>query len=83
MQITTTTNKLEEVQAAQLENSRGILKSQKNAERYLTKRATLTARKEECNKNIRDLGILPEEAYTKYIDVRSDKVRASGISFDC
>jgi structural maintenance of chromosome 3 (chondroitin sulfate proteoglycan 6) len=65
---------IKELQDAQLGNSRSILKSQKNAERLLTKRATLTARKEECSKNIRDLGILPEEAYHKYINTKSDKV---------
>jgi hypothetical protein len=47
---------------------------QKNAERYLTKRQTLLNRKEECSNAIRDLGVLPEEAYSKYTDTRADKV---------
>lgn len=46
----------------------------KNAERYLTKRQTLITRKEECSNAIRDLGILPEEAYTNYINTAADKV---------
>ena len=37
----------------------------------------LTQRKEECNNNIRDLGVLPEEAFEKYIDVALDKVRST------
>jgi len=60
-----------------MESTRAIMKVQKNAERYLTKRQTLTARKEECSVAIRDLGILPDEAFTKYIDTRSDKVSLS------
>ena len=58
--------RLDELQAEQLKNSRGILQAQKTAERYIVKRQTLTNRKEECNKSIRDLGVLPGEAYQKY-----------------
>lgn len=64
--LATNASKLEKLQSEQVENSRGILKAQKAAERYLAKRSTLLSRKEECNKSIRDLGVLPEEAYTKY-----------------
>ena len=46
----------------------------KNAERYLTKRQTLITRKEECTNAIRDLGILPEEAYTNNVNTAIDKV---------
>lgn len=62
------------MQNEQLENTRAILRVQKNAERYLTKRQTLLNRKEECSNAIRDLGVLPEEAYSKYTDTRADKV---------
>lgn len=73
-EIATDAARLEELQAAQMENSRGILKAQKAVERYITKRQTLLTRKDECNKSIRDLGVLPEEAYTKYVDEPSEKV---------
>lgn len=45
-------------------------------ERYLAKRQMLTARKDECSRNIRDLGVLPEEAFEKYTrdKVKVDKV---------
>lgn len=49
-------------------------KQQKTTERYLAKRQMLTAKKEECNRNIRDLGVLPEEAFEKYINERVEKV---------
>lgn len=73
-EISTNAARLEELQAAQMENSRGILKAQKAVERYITKRQTLLTRKDECNKSIRDLGVLPEEAYTKYVKQSSEKV---------
>ena len=53
----------------------------KNAERYLTKRQTLITRKEECTNAIRDLGILPEEAYTNNVNTAIDKVRPFSHTF--
>ena len=50
-------------------------KQQKTTERYLAKRQMLTAKKDECNRNIRDLGVLPEEAFEKYINERVERVR--------
>lgn len=32
------------------------------------------ARKDECNRNIRDLGVLPEEAFEKYINEKLERV---------
>lgn len=73
-EITETTQKLDEEQARQLENTRAIMKVSKNAERYLTKRQTLITRKDECTNAIRDLGILPEEAYTTNVTTSVDRV---------
>ncbi len=55
------------------------MRVQKNAERYLIKRQTLINRKDECNNAIRDLGVLPEEAFSKYTDDRADKVCYDGL----
>lgn len=49
----------------QNEDMRNIEKQQKSVERYLKKRQQLSERKDECNKNIRDLGVLPEEAFVE------------------
>lgn len=68
---------LEKFQNQQSEDSRDMSKQQKTTERYLAKRQMLTSRKEECNRNIRDLGVLPEEAFEKYINERLDKVRGN------
>jgi structural maintenance of chromosome 3 (chondroitin sulfate proteoglycan 6) len=65
---------LEMVQNQQSEDSRGIAKQQKNTERYLAKKQMLLGRKDECNRNIRDLGVLPEEAFEKYTTEKLDRV---------
>ncbi|KAI9568335.1 RecF/RecN/SMC [Boletus coccyginus] len=65
---------LEKAQEQQSENSRSVTKLQKNTERYLAKKQMLTARKDECNRNIRDLGVLPEEAFEKYTNEKLDRL---------
>jgi structural maintenance of chromosome 3 (chondroitin sulfate proteoglycan 6) len=65
---------LEKVQSLQTEDSRTISKQQKTTERYLAKRQMLMNRKDECNGYIRDLGVLPEEAFEKYIAEDLNKV---------
>ncbi|BGP54977.1 Structural maintenance of chromosomes protein 3 [Rhodotorula sphaerocarpa] len=49
----------------QAEDQQGISKQQKSVERYLAKRQVLLHRKDECNQKIRDLGVLPEEAFAE------------------
>ena len=73
-QINTATEELERLQAMQADDSRGISKHQKSTERYLAKRELLTSRRDACNKNIRDLGVLPEEAFEKYTTVKLERV---------
>lgn len=65
---------LEKVQNQQTEDSRTISRQQKTTERYLAKRQMLSGRKDECNRNIRDLGVLPEEAFEKYTSEKLDRV---------
>ncbi|KAI0127705.1 RecF/RecN/SMC [Xylariales sp. AK1849] len=52
--------------AEQQEIAREIQKQQKRMERSIQKKALLTTKATECAKNIRDLGVLPEEAFEKY-----------------
>ncbi|KAI0311529.1 P-loop containing nucleoside triphosphate hydrolase protein [Amylostereum chailletii] len=40
----------------------------------MAKRNLLTGRKDECNRNIRDLGVLPEEAFEKYTNEKADRL---------
>ncbi|KAF8839572.1 RecF/RecN/SMC protein [Paxillus ammoniavirescens] len=65
---------MENAQQQQSEDSRSVTKLQKNTERYLAKKQMLTARKDECNRNIRDLGVLPEEAFEKYTNEKLDRL---------
>ncbi|GAA5987111.1 hypothetical protein JCM10908_001030 [Rhodotorula pacifica] len=46
-------------------DQRNIDKQGKSVERYLAKRQLLLHRKDECNQKIRDLGVLPEEAFAE------------------
>lgn len=74
---------LENLQNQQAEDSRGVSKQQKNTERYMAKRQMLLNRKDECNRNIRDLGVLPEEAFEKYTNDKLDRVSLIIYQFDC
>ncbi|KAJ8521043.1 hypothetical protein ONZ45_g2219 [Pleurotus djamor] len=65
---------LEKLQNQQSEDSRNISKQQKTTERYLRQRNVMLQRKEECNRSIRDLGVLPEEAFEKYTREKPDRL---------
>lgn len=73
-QVDSATEELERLQAMQADDSRGMSKHQKSTERYLAKRELLTSRRDACNKNIRDLGVLPEEAFEKYTTLKLERV---------
>ncbi|KAJ3330378.1 Structural maintenance of chromosomes protein 3 [Blyttiomyces sp. JEL0837] len=53
---------LEKTRTEQVEDNRSLEKQQRHLERYMQKKAILIEKKDECTKNIRDLGVLPEEA---------------------
>ncbi|KAH8832599.1 RecF/RecN/SMC [Flagelloscypha sp. PMI_526] len=72
--IADTRKRLEEVQLRQSESNRAVSKQQKSTERYLAKKQMLTSRKEEFTRNIRDLGVLPEEAFEKYTNEKVEKL---------
>lgn len=65
---------LDDLQNQQTEESRNIARQQKSHERYLNKRQILNTRKDECNTSIRDLGVLPEEAYERYVKEKVERV---------
>ncbi|QSL65683.1 hypothetical protein MERGE_002996 [Pneumocystis wakefieldiae] len=62
------------LQNKQNDEARTIEKYQKTLERNMAKRALLLQNKEECNKNIRDLGVLPEEAFEKFTTTESNTI---------
>jgi structural maintenance of chromosome 3 (chondroitin sulfate proteoglycan 6) len=72
---------------AQAELAHRIEKQQKRIEKNLAKKGILTNQLAECAKNIRDLGVLPEEAFDKYENMEtktvSDRNRASMSALIC
>lgn len=60
-----------------MEDNRAFSKEQKNDEKYHTRKALLTNRKGDIDRNIRDLGVLPEEAFGKYIGEGRERVLIS------
>jgi structural maintenance of chromosome 3 (chondroitin sulfate proteoglycan 6) len=58
----------------QEEISRSIERHQKKMERSMAKKALLSEKAAECSRNIRDLGVLPEEAFEKYQNTNSNVV---------
>ncbi|KAI8896847.1 RecF/RecN/SMC [Globomyces pollinis-pini] len=72
--ITETNRKLESSHAAQAEDNLAMEKQQLMMEKFLTKRATLLQKKETAVRHIRDLGVLPEEAFEKYQELNSKQL---------
>jgi structural maintenance of chromosome 3 (chondroitin sulfate proteoglycan 6) len=66
---------LQRVQNQQADDSSSMTKQQKSTERYMAKRNLLLGRKDECSRNVRDLGVLPEEAFEKYTSDKLERVR--------
>ena len=62
------------MQSQQAEDNKAFSKQQKSGEKYHTKKVLLTNRKDDVNRNIRDLGVLPEEAFGKYINEKLERV---------
>lgn len=54
--------------------ARSIEKHQRRMEKSMQKKAALTKQAAECAANIRDLGVLPDEAFTKYKSTDSNAV---------
>ncbi|CAG8972988.1 hypothetical protein HYALB_00007834 [Hymenoscyphus albidus] len=63
-----------ELETQQLETARLIEKHQKKMEKSVAKKALLTTSAAECAKNIRDLGVLPDEAFEKFSNADSKQI---------
>ena len=64
----------------QQEVARAIERHQKKMEKSLQRKALLTQQLADCAKNIRDLGVLPDEAFDKYERMDAAKVRRGFLS---
>ncbi|CAO3632342.1 unnamed protein product [Cunninghamella blakesleeana] len=65
---------IDELTGIQMTLETEIVKLEKHLERHLYRRSILQQKKEECNANIRDLGVLPEEAFDKYVGYSIEKL---------
>ncbi|KAJ6788209.1 hypothetical protein PWT90_02174 [Aphanocladium album] len=70
---TVTTERAQREQT-QNEISSRIEKQQKRLEKTLQRKALLTTQAAECAKNIRELGVLPEEAFDKYENMEANVI---------
>ncbi|KAI9480450.1 MAG: RecF/RecN/SMC [Benjaminiella poitrasii] len=67
-------NVLEQAIEIQMRITQGMSREEKRLEENLLKRSLLTQKKEECNANIRDLGVLPDEAFDKYSTYKIERL---------
>ncbi|CAA15722.1 mitotic/meiotic cohesin complex ATPase subunit Psm3/Smc3 [Schizosaccharomyces pombe] len=67
-------NELESLEELQHEVATRIEQDAKINERNAAKRSLLLARKKECNEKIKSLGVLPEEAFIKYVSTSSNAI---------
>ncbi|EAW14318.1 chromosome segregation protein SMC [Aspergillus clavatus NRRL 1] len=73
-QVTELEQQKAEIRRELEELARSIEKHQRRMEKNMQKKAALTKRAAECAANIRDLGVLPDEAFTKYKHTDSNTV---------
>ncbi|KAK9470572.1 RecF/RecN/SMC [Dipodascopsis tothii] len=62
------------LQSLQMEEAKSIERQRKSLERGMAKRGRLIQRKDEINRKIRDIGVLPDDAFGKYTRMKSDSV---------
>jgi structural maintenance of chromosome 3 (chondroitin sulfate proteoglycan 6) len=72
--IAADTKELDKETQLQRDDGRALSKQSKLAERFLAKRQLLATRKDDCSRSIRDLGVLPEEAFEKYTKEKPERV---------
>ncbi|XJO75499.1 hypothetical protein BDV3_006173 [Batrachochytrium dendrobatidis] len=65
-EINRNTEKLEQLKVDKSESAHAIELQQRKMEKFMTRRALLLKKKDDALGNIRDLGVLPDEAFVKY-----------------
>ena len=73
-QITELEQRNAECRKAQEDIAKSIERQQKRMEKSMQVRAVLTKRAGECSRNIRDLGVLPEEAFARFAKTSSNAI---------
>ena len=65
---------LDAARARQAEQGADVARQQQVAERFAAKRQRLLEQRERCHQQIRDLGVLPEDAFRKYATLSADRL---------
>lgn len=65
---------LEAAHGKQAEHGADVARQQQITERFAAKRQRLLEQRERCQQQIRDLGVLPEDAFRKYATMPADKL---------
>ena len=65
-EISNSQHQLEALKSSQSECSLEIERQQRKIEKFMARKALLVKKKDDAARNIRDLGVLPEEAFEKY-----------------
>lgn len=74
-ELRTLGERLETLKARQGELGRSVGRQQKGIERYLAKKHRLQEQRDKTNRSIRDLGVLPEEAFdARYAAMKPERV---------
>ncbi|TGZ85420.1 chromosome segregation protein sudA [Ascodesmis nigricans] len=73
-ELSQTSERKQALEQAQLDSRTRIDRHKKRMEKSMAKRALLNEKAAECQRNIRDLGVLPDEAFGKYLNVESNRV---------
>jgi structural maintenance of chromosome 3 (chondroitin sulfate proteoglycan 6) len=68
--------RLEKTSIEQQKDETGVEKKQQSMEKFLARKAVLVQKKETALGHIRDLGVLPDEAFEKYSDVDGKQLLA-------
>lgn len=63
---------LQQLKDARINLARSISNHQKEAEKFISKRSVLVERRDEVVRKIRELGVLPPDAFTRYESVDAD-----------
>lgn len=75
-EIRTLGERLETLKSQQTDLGRNVGRQQKGIERYLAKKYRLQEQRDKTNRSIRDLGVLPEEAFdARYATMKPERVR--------
>lgn len=68
------TLQIQELQSQQAAETAQMARQKKRIEKSMSKRSLFLEKSVECSRNIRDLGVIPDEAFERYTEISSDQI---------